>query len=60
MAKRLKKHLADLPLADPSHLVTEGDIVDGEVVEDHETFAPADAELHDAATTAVKLEEPRP
>jgi hypothetical protein len=60
MAKRLKKHLAGLPLADPSHRVTEGDVVDGEVVEEHEAFAPAYAEQHDADTTAVKLEEPRP
>src|SRR5690606_36096095 len=41
MAKRLKKHLAGLPLADPSHQASEGDVVDGEVVEEHETFAPA-------------------
>jgi hypothetical protein len=59
MAKRLKKHLAGLPLADPSHRVTEEDVVDGEVVEDHETFAPADAEQHGADTTAPELEEPR-
>ncbi|CAL9367039.1 hypothetical protein [Streptomyces sp. enrichment culture] len=59
MAKRLKKHLAGLPLADPSHRASEGDVVDGEVVEEHETFAPADAELRDADTTAVKLEKPR-
>lgn len=59
MAKRLKKHLAGLPLADPSHRVTEEDVVDGEVVEDHETFAPADAERHGVDTTAPELEEPR-
>jgi hypothetical protein len=59
MAKRLKKHLAGLPLVDPSHRVTEEDVVDGEVVEDHETFAPADAEQHGADTTAPELEEPR-
>jgi hypothetical protein len=59
MAKRLKKHLAGLPLADPSHRVTEEDVVDGEVVEDHETFAPADAEQHGADTTAPELEKPR-
>ncbi|MET8806393.1 hypothetical protein [Streptomyces sp. NPDC004546] len=59
MAKRLKKHLAGLPLADPSHRVTEGDVVDGEVVEEHESFATAHAELHGADTAAVKLEEPR-
>lgn len=37
-----------------------GDVVDGEVVEEHETLAPADAEPHDADTTTPKLEEPRP
>lgn len=60
MAKRLKKHLAGLPLADPSYEASEGDVVDGEVVEEHETLAPADAEPHDADTTTPKLEEPRP
>lgn len=60
MAKRLKKHLAGLPLADPTHRAADEDIVDGEVVEEHETFAPADAEQHAADTTAVKLGEPRP
>ncbi len=60
MAKRLKNHLAGLPLADPSHRVSEGDVVDGEVVEEHETFAPVDAELHGADTPTLKLEEPRP
>jgi hypothetical protein len=59
MAKRLKKHLAGLPLADPSHRVTEGDVVDGEVVKEHESFAPADAELHAPDTTAVKPKNPR-
>jgi hypothetical protein len=40
MAKRLKKHLAGLPLADTSHRVTEdADVVDAEVVEDNEPFA---------------------
>jgi hypothetical protein len=60
MARRLKKHLAGLPLADPSHQASEGDVVDGEVVEEYETFASADAELHGADTTAAKLEDPRP
>ncbi|MFC9063243.1 hypothetical protein ACFTXB_35280, partial [Streptomyces sp. NPDC057074] len=61
MAKRLKKHLAGLPLADPSHRVTEEDVVDGEVMEEHETFASADPELHARDTTAVMLDEdPRP
>ncbi|MEU6595228.1 hypothetical protein ABZ923_39550 [Streptomyces sp. NPDC046881] len=59
MAKRLKKHLAGLPLADPSHRVMEGEIVDGEVVEEHESFVPAQAEPHGADSAAVKLEEPR-
>ncbi|WP_406724324.1 hypothetical protein WJ438_06305 [Streptomyces sp. GD-15H] len=59
MAKRLKKHLAGLPLAEPSHRVVEGEIVDGEVVEDHESFASVHAEQHGADTAAVKLEDPR-
>lgn len=60
MAKRLKKHLAGLPLADPSHRMADGDVVDGEVVEDHEeAVAAAHAEQLDADTTAVKLEEPQ-
>ncbi|MFF0112456.1 hypothetical protein [Streptomyces prasinus] len=59
MAKRLKKHLAGLPLAEPSPRVVEGEVVDGEVVEDHEPFATAHADQHDADITAVKLEEPR-
>ncbi|MET7409811.1 hypothetical protein [Streptomyces parvulus] len=46
MAKRLKKHLAGLPLADPSRRAPEEDVVDGEVVGGYETLAPADAELH--------------
>ncbi|GGP99677.1 hypothetical protein [Streptomyces roseolilacinus] len=60
MAKRLKKHLAGLPLADPSHRAADGDVVDGEVVEEYETFAPAHAEQHGADTTAPELEGPRP
>ncbi|MGW0414202.1 hypothetical protein ACWDZX_23440 [Streptomyces collinus] len=59
MAKRLKKHLAGLPLADPSHRVMEGEVVDGEVVEEHESFVPAQAEPHGADSAAVKLEKPR-
>ncbi|MFE2099087.1 hypothetical protein [Streptomyces sp. NPDC059468] len=59
MAKRLKKHLAGLPLADPSHRVMEGEVVDGEVVEEHESFVPAQADRHGADSAAVKLEEPR-
>jgi hypothetical protein len=59
MAKRLKKHLAGLPLAEPSHRVRDGEVVDGEVVEDHETFAATHADQHGADTTAPELEEPR-
>ncbi|MFG3205811.1 hypothetical protein [Streptomyces sp. NPDC048192] len=59
MAKRLKKHLAGLPLADPSHRATEGAVVDGEVVEERESFVTAHTELHGTDTAAVKLEEPR-
>ncbi|MEW2255885.1 hypothetical protein [Streptomyces sp. NPDC047869] len=58
MAKRLKKHLAGLPLADPSHRVMEGEVVDGEVVEEYESFVPAQAEPHGVDSAAVKLEEP--
>ncbi|MDH6626941.1 hypothetical protein M2271_004764 [Streptomyces sp. LBL] len=68
MAKRLKKHLAGLPLAEPSHRVTDsevmdgdfvdGEVVEGEVVEDHEPFAAARVEEHGAETTAAKLEGP--
>ncbi|WP_406357951.1 hypothetical protein OHB56_35795 [Streptomyces sp. NBC_01635] len=59
MAKRLKTHLSSLPLAEPSYRVVEGEVVDGEVVEEHETFVAAHAEQHGADTTAVELEEPR-
>jgi hypothetical protein len=51
MAKRLKKHLSGLPLAEPSHRVTDEDVLDGEVVEDHES--PSE-------TTAGELEKPQP
>ncbi|MCZ9348175.1 hypothetical protein NGM37_61970, partial [Streptomyces sp. TRM76130] len=51
MAKRLKKHLAGLPLAEPSHRVADGDVVDGEVVEEHESVSDA---------TAGELEKPQP
>ncbi|WP_435856318.1 hypothetical protein [Streptomyces longwoodensis] len=44
MTKRLKKHLAGLPLADPSSRVGEEDVVDGEVVEDHEVLVAPHAE----------------
>ncbi|MGW1267509.1 hypothetical protein [Streptomyces sp. NPDC002491] len=61
MAKRLKKHLAGLPLADASQRVTDdGDVVDAEVVEDSEPFATTQGDELGASTTAVKLEEPQP
>jgi hypothetical protein len=60
MAKRLKRHLSSLPLAEPSHRVMDGEVVDGEVVEDHGPFATPHAEQHGADATAVKLEEPQP
>ncbi|CAM5295094.1 hypothetical protein [Streptomyces fumanus] len=50
MAKRLKKHLAGLPLAEPSHRVSDGDVIDGEVVEEYESFSDA---------TAGELEKPQ-
>ncbi|MBK3627725.1 hypothetical protein JHN59_23355 [Streptomyces sp. MBT49] len=61
MAKRLKRHLAGLPLAEPSYRVTDDDdIVDGEVVEEGEGFAAmAHADDHGAGTAVVKREEPR-
>lgn len=59
MARRLKRHLASLPLAEPSHRVMDGDTVDGEVVEDHGPFATPHAAQHGADATAVKLEEPQ-
>ncbi|WP_105973304.1 hypothetical protein [Streptomyces geranii] len=43
MAKRLKKHLSGLELTKPSHRAVDDEVVDGEVVEDHESFAVADA-----------------
>ena len=60
MAKRLKKHLAGLPLAEPSRRVMDGEVVDGEVVEDHGPFVTPRTEQHGADATAVTLEEPRP
>ncbi|WP_329329084.1 hypothetical protein [Streptomyces luteogriseus] len=59
MAKRLKKHLAGLPLAEPSHRVMDGEVVDGEVVEDHGPFVTPRTEQHGEDTPAVTLEEPR-
>lgn len=58
MAKRLKKHLAGLPLADPSHREMDGDIIDGEVVEDSESCPAADPERPGVAS-AVKQEQPQ-
>ncbi|MFI1694842.1 hypothetical protein ACH419_02560 [Streptomyces bobili] len=60
MAKRLKKHLASLPLAEPSRRVMDGEVVDGEVVEGHGPFATPHAEQLDVDATAVKLEQPQP
>ncbi|MFD5252045.1 hypothetical protein ACFWM5_04275 [Streptomyces bobili] len=60
MAKRLKKHLASLPLAEPSRRVMDGEVVDGEVVEVHGPFATPHAERLDVDATAVKLEQPQP
>ncbi|MEV0495136.1 hypothetical protein [Streptomyces atratus] len=59
MAKRLKKHLAGLPLAEPSHRVMDGEVVEGEVVEDHGPFATGHGEQRGADVTAIKLEEPQ-
>jgi len=59
MAKRLKKHLSSLPLAEPSHRVDDAEVVDGEVVEDHEPLAAAHTHQHGADAPAIKLEEPR-
>ncbi|MET9844311.1 hypothetical protein [Streptomyces ossamyceticus] len=59
MAKRLKKHLAGLPLAEPSPRVREGEVVDGEVVEDQVPFPTPRAEQHGAEVTDVELEEPQ-
>ncbi len=36
----------------------DGDVVDGEVVEERESFAPAHEEQQGANTAAVKLEGP--
>lgn len=62
MAKRLKKHLSSLPLADPSHRAWDGEVVDGEVVEvveDQGSFATAHVEHHGADDTADEPEKPR-
>ncbi|WNZ12081.1 hypothetical protein [Streptomyces sp. 11x1] len=55
MAKRLKRHLAGLPLAQPS-----GRVMEGEVVEDQAPFPTPRAEQHGAEVTEVELEEPQP
>jgi hypothetical protein len=59
MAKRLKKHLSSLPLAEPSHRVMDGEVVDGEVVEDQGPFVTAHVDQRGADSTALKLEEPQ-
>ncbi|MFF1295298.1 MULTISPECIES: hypothetical protein [unclassified Streptomyces] len=59
MAKRLKRHLSSLPLAEPSPRVMDGEVVEGEVVEDHGPFVSPRAEQHGADATAITLEEPR-
>ncbi|MFF2381586.1 hypothetical protein [Streptomyces sp. NPDC058108] len=59
MAKRLKKHLSSLPLAKPSHQAMDGEVLDGEVVEDHEPFAAGHGEQHGVDAPAVQLEEPQ-
>ncbi|MFE6333326.1 hypothetical protein ACFVOK_08915 [Streptomyces sp. NPDC057798] len=53
MAKRLKKHLSSLPLAEPLHRVMDGEVVDGEVVEDHGPLTTAHADRHDTDATVV-------
>jgi hypothetical protein len=58
MAKRLKKHLSSLPLANPSHGVMDGEVVDGEVVEDHGPFATAHTEQRDADVRATAVQDP--
>ncbi|MEU6799891.1 hypothetical protein [Streptomyces neyagawaensis] len=60
MAKRLKKHLAGLPLAEPSPRVMDGEVVDGEVVEEKVPFATPRAEQSGVEAAAGKLEEPQP
>ncbi|PSM41361.1 hypothetical protein C6Y14_21525 [Streptomyces dioscori] len=59
MAKRLKKHLSSLPLAEPSHRVMDEDVVDGEVVEEHESFVSPRSEQHGMDATAGTSEESR-
>jgi len=70
MAKRLKKHLSSLPLADPSQRPVDEDVIDGEVVdgevvvrevvEGRESLATAQAEQRSADPAGGKLEEPQP
>ncbi|URN12052.1 hypothetical protein LUW77_10705 [Streptomyces radiopugnans] len=59
MAKRLKKHLADLELTKPADQAVDADVVDVEVVEVHEPSAADRTERHDADDTAVAPENPR-
>ncbi|KES03772.1 membrane protein [Streptomyces toyocaensis] len=57
MAKRLKKHLAGLELTKPAHRAVDEEVLDGEVVEEHESH-PTIPEQHDADDTAAKLGKP--
>ncbi|MET9105859.1 hypothetical protein [Streptomyces zhihengii] len=57
MAKRLKRHLADLPLTDLSHPVVDGDIVDAEVVEDNGPRAATPPAQRTAETDVVEQEQ---
>ncbi|MEU6099569.1 hypothetical protein [Streptomyces flaveolus] len=59
MAKRLKKHLSSLELTKPAPRVANGEVIEGEVVEVHESFAPDHAEQHDADGTAIEVENSR-
>ncbi|MGV9314383.1 hypothetical protein ACWDR0_19685 [Streptomyces sp. NPDC003691] len=59
MAKRLQKHLAGLPLAEPPHRTVDSEVVDGEAVEDHGPFAQATAEQRSPDVNPAKTEEPR-
>lgn len=57
MAKRLKKHLADLPLTDASYRAEDTGIVDAEVVEDDEPRAATPPAQRAAGTGPVAQEQ---